>query len=396
MGVRSFLVLLSLVGLTAFTGCSKDPTQVVPETRGKRGENCQARNDCETGLACLNGICSKNEFDVDVAAKHCDRIECTETADCCGDKPTKAPKECGDRDKYCLSTFPGCSPSLTCTSDSQCGSGTCRAAGTGTCVNGVAALSCTSVAACRDTCAAGGTCTLSGVTCAVDSECSYYDYNSTVTCVLPTRTCDCANPDYAPGNSICSNPDCTDLCLLRCEDDRCVTDHSCGKDADCISAGLPYCDQGRCVTCKSDDDCGMDETCEEGVCHKPCEHNEECALFEECNKKSGECEYVGCKSDRECILAASGNSETPQSVSTSSGEDARLSKCLPSEADPKVSTCKIPCENDGSCGSQSVCDKGYCKFIGCESDEECRAYLGITNQMPTEAKPFVVTAVCRE
>ena len=75
-------------------------------------------------------------------------------------------------------------------------------------------------------------------------------------------------------------------------------------------------------------------------------------------------------------------------------DDPRLYKCLASDADPKHKTCKIPCENDGSCGQFQVCDEGYCKFVGCDSDEQCRNYLGIANQMTSEIKPYVAKAKC--
>src|SRR5689334_21789709 len=102
MGMRSLLAVVCALSLTAVFGCSKDEAQKVqPETRGKRGENCQARNDCEAGLACLNQICAKNEFDVGVAVKQCDRIECEDTSDCCGNKPTEAPAKCANRDVVC-------------------------------------------------------------------------------------------------------------------------------------------------------------------------------------------------------------------------------------------------------------------------------------------------------
>jgi hypothetical protein len=98
---------------------------------------------------------------------------------------------------------------------------------------------------------------------------------------------------------------------------------------------------------------------------------------------------TGCSSDRECVLAAS-------SGQVGGGEDARLSKCLPSDLDPAIFTCKIPCENDGSCGSEfQVCDNGYCRFIGCENDEECRSYLGLAN-LDTDLYPFIPRAVCRD
>jgi hypothetical protein len=396
MGMRSLVALFSVVSLIAFAGCSKDPTKVEPETRGKRGENCQARNDCQSGLACLNGICATNEFSIGVAVKQCDRIECATTSDCCGDKPTEVPTKCNARATTCTPTFPGCSAVQVCTSDAACGGqgGTCRpAATTGTCVGGtLSGLSCAAVTDCQDLCV-GTSCSYSGGTCTVNTDCTYYSA-STPTCSKPSRTCNCTNPAYNPSAAICSDPDCIDLCTLRCQEERCVPDLSCKADLDC-SSNAPFCSDGQCVQCKVDDDCGTGKSCDAGVCHAPCKHNEECSAFYECNETSGQCEYAGCKSDRECVLAATGGNQTQQSTATPSGEDPRLLKCLPSEADPNLKTCKIPCENDGSCGAQSVCDGGYCKFIGCETNEDCRAYLGLVNQVPTPAKPFVTTAVCR-
>lgn len=386
---RSFLAVFSLLSLVGVGACDRKPTEVVPETRGKRGENCQARNDCDKGLACLNGVCSKNEFDVGVAVKQCDRIDCTKTADCCGGKPTKAPTKCNTRDRVCTPTLAGCSPSQTCTSDAVCGEGTCRPQPPGTCT--LLGGTCTTTADCQDVCDDSGVCTRSGVICTLDTDCDYVSYNDTISCTLPTRTCNCANPDYVAGAAICSDPDCVDLCLLRCVAERCVADQSCETNADCASFGLSICEDERCVECVESSDCDEDETCENGLCHTPCTRNEECPLFYACN--DGDCEYRGCTSDRECILAAANNGAANPSAAS---EDARLQKCLPSESEPDFKTCKIPCENDGSCGAQSVCDEGYCKFIGCETDEECRAYLGIANQMLTEVKPYVSKAVCRE
>ena len=172
-----------------------------------------------------------------------------------------------------------------------------------------------------------------------------------------------------------------------------------------MAVGLKTCDSGRCVECAIDDDCDTDnaETCQKGLCHKPCAQNEECGLFEECVTKKGDpnkgdCVYVGCQSDRECILAASrgqvSTGGTTGAGVSSGGDDPRLFKCLPSEGDSKINVCKIPCENDGSCGQFQVCTDGFCKFVGCNSDEECRDYLGIANQMTSEAKPYIATAHC--
>lgn len=400
MGVRALFAVLSLLSLASLGGCSKDEAQKVqPETRGKRGENCESRNECESGLACLNHICSKNEFDIAVEAKHCDRIECTTTKDCCGERKTTAPAACSGRVSICNTpTFPGC-VQTTCTSALGC-------AGGGTCPKGVCQGSGQSGAACEvaadcpvvaNTCviaegSTSGSCSYSGALCSDVTPCAALPASCS------TRVCNCQNPEYSPSDPICTDPDCEDVCTLTCENELCVTNHSCETNTDCVTPGLSQCrSDGRCVQCLEDEDCVDDQqTCVEGSCRKPCEHNEECPLFEECNTKSGKCEYVGCRSDRECVLAASRPSVDPENPSPSAAEDPRLLKCLPSTADPQVMTCKIPCENDGSCGAQSVCDEGYCRFIGCKDDEECRGYLGLTDQKPTPQKPFVTTAVCRE
>ena len=127
MGLRSLIAVVSLVSVAWLGGCSKDATKIAPDTRGKRGETCLARNDCDTGLACLNGVCAKNEFGIDVTVKQCTRVECSEDADCCGDRPTSAPAKCRGRDQICdpaSRTVPGCIQT-TCTSDAVCMGGTC-------------------------------------------------------------------------------------------------------------------------------------------------------------------------------------------------------------------------------------------------------------------------------
>jgi hypothetical protein len=395
MGLRSLIAVVA-VGLTfGMVACSKDAQKVQPETRGKRGESCLARNDCDTGLACINGTCSKNEFAVDVAAKHCDRIECNDDKGCCGDKATMAPAKCKDRTLVCETpTAADCTQSICtdATEDTVCGEGSCRL---GTCSN--TGVQCASVTDCADTCVIPvdstiGQCAQSLLSCTSDANCAGS---------CSTRTCNCANPAYDPADPICADEDCIDICLLRCRDQLCVQDDSCEVDADCFAAGLQICDGGRCVECTSNTDCDEDaeETCESGQCHRPCKYNEECGIFEECSS-TGDCEYVGCRSDRECILAAArglgdGTGGT-NNQSVSPGDDPRMFECLPSDTQEGIKVCKIPCENDGSCGQFQVCDDGYCKFIGCENDEECRAYLGIANQVTSEAKPYVATAVCVE
>lgn len=401
MGMRSLIAALSLVFVAGWAtqGCSTNAQKIEPETRGKRGESCLARNDCDSGLACLNGICAKNEFNIDVAVKQCTRVECKETEDCCGGKSTEAPDKCQGRNEICDSAnqrFPNCVTGATCTDATAadiCGAGTCMP---GMCLGaGQVGNTCEVASDCpANTCVIPvgetlGTCSLSGATCTSASGCT-----------MPTcsnRTCNCINPVYDPNDPICFDEDCTDICLLRCEDSLCVEDKSCKTDSDCLALGLQICDGGRCVECLKKTDCDVDaeETCEDGFCKKPCKYNEECPLFYACN--DGDCVYNGCEDDRDCILAASRNVQVDgegQAAVAGSPDDPRLYKCLASDSDPDHKTCKIPCENDGSCGQFQVCDAGYCKFVGCETDEQCRNYLGIANQATTDAKPYVPQAKC--
>jgi len=398
MGLRSLLGLISVALAFSLVACDTDKAQKVePETRGKRGERCMARNDCATGLACIGGVCAKNEFEVDVSAKHCERGECGTDEDCCGDRLTEAPAICDDRVLVCETpTLEGCIQT-TCTDATEptvCGDGFC---GAGSCSS--FGFTCMTASDCHDVCvAATGTCSLSNVACTLDTQCTYYQYNAGQTC--GGRICNCANPVFDQSDPLCTNEDCLNVCNLRCQDKLCVEDDSCETDLDC-PATASICDGGVCVECTADDECeeDNDETCENGFCRRGCEFNEECGVFEECDTQSGDCVYVGCKSNLACILAA-GRGQTgvggSGNVSVGSGDDARLYVCLESEVDPSIGVCRIPCENDGNCSQLEVCEAGYCKFVGCVDHVDCRIYLGIANQIVTENKPYVTEAVCTD
>ena len=102
-----------------------------------------------------------------------------------------------------------------------------------------------------------------------------------------------------------------------------------------------------------------------------CTIDENCPLLHTC--KDGKCVETGCKSDRECAFMT----KNPRGI-CSDGK------------------CQIPCDTDSDCSVAAdptsafqVCDTGQCVFVGCESDAECRALLGLENQ------PGTAHAVCR-
>jgi len=357
--------------------------------KGQRGSSCNSTNDCEdglscmvtsgcpTGVACANKSCQPSNFeDLTGTGKTCHIKDCATKADCCGEKPLKAPEKCQNRDSICkLSTLPGCTTSLTCTTSATCGMGKCE----GYC-SASTATKCTTATDCvANTCVTTTTGSTTTHTCSLTG----YDCTSTA-CTTNTCTalrCNCTNPEYAPTSAICSDPDCLNFCSFTCTNDRCVTDTSCTSDIQCTTT-TPYCSDGKCNQCRTSDDC-KDEECIAGRCGPACKADTQCALFETC--QSGKCVYVGCQSDRECVLQARAANATPT-------QDPRLAKC---NIEKNVGTCVFPCEIDAQCATTEVCHEGVCKYIGCATDSECTTIAGLHNQpAPTPDRPWTTKAVC--
>jgi hypothetical protein len=372
-------------GGTSGTGGGSDGNGGSPEEeairKGERGSSCNSSSDCEDGLSCIvtndcpagvacsNKSCQPSNFEIMGTGKQCHIVDCATTADCCGDLPLKAPAKCLGRERICSQpTLPGCT-TITCTSDAQCGPGTCR----GTC--SLDGELCLTLNDCQpNTCNTSensNTCEVTGADC-TDFTCT------TNTCSSPY--CRCQNPDYDPTDPICTDPDCEKICGFVCENERCVVDTGCDVDDDC-PASTPFCDQRVCVECLTSDDCD-DEQCTNGRCGPECEVSTQCAKFEAC--MANECVYVGCQSDRECVLSASNRDPA---------KDPRLAKC---RIENGIGTCVYPCEIDAQCAPTEVCLGGICEYIGCETDSECKTIAGLHNQpLPTELRPWVTTAECR-
>jgi hypothetical protein len=167
-------------------------------------------------------------------------------------------------------------------------------------------------------------------------------------------------------------------CNLDCVDELCMASSpGCSVSAECTSQQTPFCVDGACRQCEGDANCpGEGSQCVSGVCMSPCVIDENCPALHAC--EDGECVEVGCRSDRECVFLQ---------------RDA-MAVCRDGE-------CYVPCETDTNCAggrfmmdsdpaqSFQICEDGRCRFVGCESDAECRAYLGL-NETSGEAR-----AVCR-
>lgn len=354
------------------------------ERYGERGSSCNSTADCADGLtcivtnacpagvACANKTCQPSNFDLTGTGKRCHISECTAKKDCCGDKPLQAPAKCANRENICSKpTLPGCTTGLTCVQGSTtCGEGTC----TGKCTYD--AKACTVAADCpANTCdPVTQLCALTQVDCSA-TACTTYSNVCQSTCV-------CTNPDYNPSASICTDPDCEDICGFTCRDDRCVVDDSCLSDTEC-AATTPFCVSGACVECKKDADCD-DEKCVNGHCGPRCKADTQCGLFEAC--QGGECVHVGCRTDRECVLQA-------RAQNAASAQDPRLAKC---EVENGVGKCVMPCDIDAQCEPTEVCLEGTCKYIGCETDAECKTIAGLHDlPVSTPERPWVTTAVCK-
>jgi hypothetical protein len=202
------------------------------------------------------------------------------------------------------------------------------------------------------------------VECETKDECCA-DFRPSPSCPLYEMDCD-ADPIYCPTyRSLC-------LCNRDCQDSLCVDlPPPCESHAECVSFIAPFCVAGVCSECAEHGDCaGESDRCVGGVCQAPCSRDEQCPLLHAC--QDGECVEVGCGSDRECAFLR----RDERAVCRDGG-------------------CSVPCARDADCatspGSDSfqVCEAGECVFVGCESDAECRALLGLSETFDR------ARAVCR-
>jgi hypothetical protein len=239
---RTLVILGVLVTLGA--SCAGDETRRLSQ----RGESCDRKSDCSSGLACVSGVCAEGSFNVEPTTSECVAIECRVNDDCCA-------------------------PSALCTLyREECDAGfteSCEAAAT--------------YCACESTCEAGQ-CTQP---CDEDFDCLGGRFCERGECV----ECQC-DSHCGPGR--------------LCRDARCVTE--CTRDAQC--AAFQRCQDARCVDvgCETDRECvaylgSVLAFCDAGACRERCSSDIECGNAENFSFRAcveGTCRDVGCASDEEC------------------------------------------------------------------------------------------------
>jgi hypothetical protein len=330
-----------LLGAVLSVACERDLI------RGGEGESCTRRDDCEDGLSCLAQVCTSSPV--------------------------------GD-----AGTGPAAGLGEPCRARSDCGAGLICSANE--CVQGSAGVTPGSRYSGRgESCQAKNDCvpelacvlgTCSDVTLAVAHTakgCHRVECTVEEGCCadfVPNANCDAYRENCEIDPIFCNTYRNLCECNKECVDEVCVAAApGCSDDAECTSLQTPFCVEGRCRQCNADSTCpGTGTQCVEGVCMAACAIDENCPLLHACQDSA--CVEVGCRSDRECVFVTS---------------DA-LALCQDGE-------CKVPCDADTDCASEEerfhVCEQGQCVFVGCESDVECRALLGL------ESQPGKVRAVCR-
>ncbi len=174
---------------------------------------------------------------------------------------------------------------------------------------------------------------------------------------------------------------------------------SCQTSDDCIHAGQVYsadnyeCAGGKCkyLGCKTDDECfntfgAMAGVCLAGsgsaaipLCVKGCQTSDDCIqagqVFSADNYEcaGGKCKWLGCNSDDECFntfgavsgvcLAGGGSGTTPSCVESCQTSD--------------------DCIHAGQVFSADnyECAGGKCKWLGCDSDDECLNTFGAVSDV---------------
>jgi hypothetical protein len=332
--------------------------------RGNAGESCTAANDCSDGLACIALQC--------VAQGSSESASSTST-----DAGPSADVDVTERDTG------SCSARRDCPEGSMCVDNACQTMAIGmssTGRSGGRGESCTAANDCDpELSCLTGMCRESGLSLEhLTKACYRVECESKEDCCatfVPNANCEMYKANCATDPIFCNTYRTLCECSKSCDKELCVAAQSgCQTDSECTSAQTPFCLEGTCRQCNQDSACpGINSKCSAGVCMSPCTDDANCPLLYACQDNA--CVRTGCESDRECAFIT----KNPRA------------KCI-------ETNCKTPCAQDSDCSSTDptvstasfeACVEGECKFVGCETDRECRAALNIA------AMPGKVRAVCR-
>ncbi len=242
-----FTILAIVLSGCIAMSCSGDSFR-----RGKAGESCRARNDCETGLSCISEQCVPGPPLLSFTGKACFRIQCGNDADCCADFVPAAGCDVYERD--CQANPNNCDAFRT-------------------------------LCQCRKTCSSE-LCVDPGPSCTTNANCP----SSTTPYCVERRCVECRE-----------HGDCldTERCVSGACEAACKTNENCPP--------LHACSNGLCVPsgCTSDRECAfvLDNPkgrCVNTACIIACANSNECnaSAFEVC--ENGLCIFAGCQTDAEC------------------------------------------------------------------------------------------------
>ena len=346
-----------------------------PPVLGKLGESCARRADCVDGLACLNQRCSEDVM-VGAGGEGSGGPTLGGPGETCG-----LTSDCGEG----LSCLPGygegsygvgiCTPidSGLKPTGKVCGAECVEAADC--CELPVAqhallgAYSCADLAALVEdipTCATavgleGSRCLAYSAYC--DDQCGKNTWScDTGSCVYKAKCTKATQvvggcPAYTRGGHGVSP---CDVKTSKCEPVAAVV-AGCTSDAKC-DAGLAVADSVGDTCSKGECSCNTAT----GGCYRKCSEPADCPVSYTCDDKTSMCSPVGnCSSDAQCINAY---------------HDVRYT-CVAGACKPPACEHDIDCSPFGLNGSfTKVCgpDK-QCVPLGCSSDDECPAYVGVGN-----------------
>lgn len=353
-----FFVLIAYLGIG---GCSdtldaaEDQNQNGERARelGGAGESCTSRADCQAGLSCVRNVCSNSDAGVVLGGEGetCRaRSDCQEGLSCfdsvCRRSPDASASEAGGPP---LPTGPGGRQGESCVSSADCATPL-------VCVSGKCALGDFGIVPTQKECVI--------VQCGVAADC----------CPTPNALCEqwkqeceqdpdagassCLLYDSPVNNCVC------DVATWKCEKHQCTARVPCTTELDCSVSYV--CHQGECVNCVTADDCLTNQSCVDHRCTTRCTTNSQCPALHSCVNET--CVETGCTDDRECVAL----------------ERDALAIC-------REGKCHKPCQRDVECSAPSpyqfrACVDGFCKDVGCQTDEECKIRLGTQIGTENEAR----------